>query len=83
MCGIARWPRTPQDSEEYDIRMTQGLYHRGPDAHSVRSWPVATLVYTRLSIIGLSPAGKQPIINGLLLPIPPSRLPSREIGPKP
>ena len=41
----------------------QALRHRGPDAHGIRSWPEATLVHTRLSIIDLSPAGAQPMAN--------------------
>jgi hypothetical protein len=65
MCGIAGWPKTPRDSGAYDVRMTQALYHRGPDAHGVRSWPLATLIHTRLSITGLPPAGEQPIIARL------------------
>jgi asparagine synthase (glutamine-hydrolysing) len=43
--------------------MVKALYHRGPDGHGVKSWPEASLVHTRLSIIDLSPAGAQPIGN--------------------
>jgi asparagine synthase (glutamine-hydrolysing) len=39
------------------------LRHRGPDAYGIRSWPRATLVHTRLSIIDLSAAGRQPMSN--------------------
>jgi asparagine synthase (glutamine-hydrolysing) len=44
-------------------RMLEALRHRGPDGHGVRTWPGATLVHTRLSIIDLSPAGTQPMSN--------------------
>jgi asparagine synthase (glutamine-hydrolysing) len=43
--------------------MVKALYHRGPDAHGIKSWSEASLVHTRLSIIDLSPAGAQPIGN--------------------
>jgi asparagine synthase (glutamine-hydrolysing) len=43
--------------------MVQALRHRGPDAHGIRSWPGATLLHTRLSIIDLSSAGAQPMAN--------------------
>jgi asparagine synthase (glutamine-hydrolysing) len=43
--------------------MAEALHHRGPDARGIRSWPDATLVHTRLSIIDLSPAGAQPMAN--------------------
>jgi asparagine synthase (glutamine-hydrolysing) len=39
------------------------MFHRGPDAQGIRSWPVATLLHTRLSIIDLSPSGAQPMAN--------------------
>lgn len=63
MCGIAGWLGTLPGSEDYGVRMAQTLHHRGPDAHGIRSWPDATLVHTRLSIIDLSPAGAQPMAN--------------------
>ena len=43
--------------------MVKALYHRGPDGHGIKSWPEASLVHTRLSIIDLSPTGAQPIGN--------------------
>ena len=43
--------------------VVQALHHRGPDAQGIRSWPEATLVHTRLSIIDLSPTGAQPMAN--------------------
>lgn len=63
MCGIAGWLGTLQDGEQHATRMAQTLHHRGPDAWGVRSWPEATLVHTRLSIIDLSPTGAQPMAN--------------------
>jgi len=63
MCGIAGWLGTLGEGEKYAERMVQVLRHRGPDAHGIRSWPEATLVHTRLSIIDLSPAGAQPMAN--------------------
>src|SRR5215467_7930272 len=63
MCGIAGWLGTLLDNEKYAFRVVQSLRHRGPDAHGIRSWPEATLVHTRLSIIDLSPAGAQPMAN--------------------
>lgn len=63
MCGIAGWLGTLRHNEGIAMRMAQALRHRGPDAHGIRSWPEATLVHTRLSIIDLSPAGAQPMAN--------------------
>ncbi len=63
MCGIAGWLGSVVDGEVAAGRMVQALRHRGPDAHGIKSWPEATLVHTRLSIIDLSPAGAQPMAN--------------------
>src|SRR4029450_11333785 len=63
MCGIAGWLGTLPDNERYASRMVHALRHRGPDAHGIRSWPEATLIHTRLSIIDLSPTGAQPMAN--------------------
>jgi len=63
MCGIVGWLGTLADSENYAQRTAKKLRHRGPDAYGIRSWPMATLVHTRLSIIDLSPAGAQPMGN--------------------
>jgi asparagine synthase (glutamine-hydrolysing) len=43
--------------------MVKALYHRGPDGHGIKSWSEASLIHTRLSIIDLSLAAKQPIGN--------------------
>jgi asparagine synthase (glutamine-hydrolysing) len=63
MCGIAGWLGTLPNSENYAAHLVQAMHHRGPDAHGMQSWPEATLVHTRLSIIDLSPAGAQPMAN--------------------
>ncbi len=63
MCGIAGWLGTLPDGENYAAQIVQVLHHRGPDAHGIKSWPGATLVHTRLSIIDLSPTGAQPMAN--------------------
>src|SRR6184192_1177861 len=63
MCGIAGWLGQLANGENYAGCMAKALGHRGPDAHGIMSWPEATLVHTRLSIIDLSPAGQQPMSN--------------------
>src|SRR5688572_22033942 len=63
MCGIGGWLGHFPASDLYASRIAQALYHRGPDAQGIQSWPKATLVHTRLSIIDLSPAGAQPMAN--------------------
>jgi len=63
MCGIAGWLGKVVDGELVAGRMVQALRHRGPDGQGIRSWPDASLVHTRLSIIDLSPAGAQPMAN--------------------
>jgi asparagine synthase (glutamine-hydrolysing) len=63
MCGIAGWLGHLANREEYAVRMCEVLRHRGPDGHGIQSWPEATLIHTRLSIIDLSPTGAQPMAN--------------------
>ena len=63
MCGIAGWLGAPVHDESCATRIAHALRHRGPDAHAIRSWPEATLVHTRLSIIDLSTNGAQPMAN--------------------
>jgi len=63
MCGIAGWLGTLKDEKGIAGRLVHRLQHRGPDGHGIRSWPEATLVHTRLSIIDLSPGGAQPMAN--------------------
>jgi asparagine synthase (glutamine-hydrolysing) len=62
MCGIAGW-LGPRADEMVVQRMLLKLRHRGPDSNGTRSWPEATLLHTRLSIIDLSPTGDQPMAN--------------------
>lgn len=63
MCGIAGWLGTLLDGEQHAARFAEALHHRGPDGNDIRSWPEATLVHTRLSIIDLSRTGSQPMAN--------------------
>jgi asparagine synthase (glutamine-hydrolysing) len=63
MCGIAGWLGFVANGDTYAGRLVDALRHRGPDAHGIESWPDAALVHTRLSIIDLSPAGRQPMAN--------------------
>lgn len=64
MCGIAGifstdaeriWPAGLMGS------MVQGLAHRGPDAQGSWSEPGVALGHTRLAVLDLSPAGRQPM----------------------
>ncbi len=63
MCGIGGWIGRQEGGGEAADRMRRALHHRGPDAYGVRSFPSATLVHTRLSIIDLSETGTQPMAN--------------------
>ncbi|MDK2742983.1 MAG: asparagine synthase (glutamine-hydrolyzing) [Nitrospira sp. BO4] len=63
MCGIGGWIGWQDGGGEVAERMRQMLHHRGPDGYGVRSFPSATLVHTRLSIIDLSESGAQPMTN--------------------
>src|SRR5215471_18540353 len=65
MCGIAGWLGALPENQgkDYGRCMAEALRHRGPNAQGIRSWPGATLVHTRLSIIDLSPGGAQPMAN--------------------
>ena len=68
MCGIAGWlgvTLAGHGAADLGVaeRMAQVLHHRGPDARGIESWPEATLIHTRLSIIDLSPSGAQPMAN--------------------
>src|SRR4249919_746870 len=63
MCGIAGWLGTSSENEECAARVAEALRHRGPDGKGIQSWPGATLIHTRLSIIDLSPGGHQPMSN--------------------
>jgi asparagine synthase (glutamine-hydrolysing) len=67
MCGIAGIVRRRPDMGLSDqlARMTATLRHRGPDDESQWIAPDATagLGHTRLSIVDLSPRGRQPMSN--------------------
>jgi asparagine synthase (glutamine-hydrolysing) len=63
MCGIAEWLGPRADEDGTAERMLRAMHHRGPDGHRIQSWPEATLLHTRLSIIDLSPTGEQPMPN--------------------
>jgi asparagine synthase (glutamine-hydrolysing) len=67
MCGIAGLIRTgfaaPASDREAVSRMLAAEFHRGPDGEGVFQDARAVLGHRRLSIIDLSPAGKQPMSN--------------------
>lgn len=65
MCGIAgslRWKEP--DSTAVIGRMTERLFHRGPDAGGVLPFGPAVLGHRRLSVIDLSQAANQPMTDG-------------------
>ncbi len=66
MCGISGFlshdPGRPGD-EASVRRMNDALRHRGPDADGVMSDGPCVLGHRRLSIIDLSPEGRQPLPN--------------------
>ncbi len=62
ICGILHFDGQPPVNKTLQT-MTDTLYHRGPDdGHTFISGPVG-LGHRRLSIIDLSPAGRQPMTN--------------------
>jgi asparagine synthase (glutamine-hydrolysing) len=71
MCGIAGIYNTSKSIDElYAIgkKMVKQLHHRGPDANGIKICQTAEnnnvmLVHTRLSIIDLTNAGSQPMVN--------------------
>src|SRR4051794_36988782 len=63
MCGIAGFTRLNREvSRGIAYRITEALYHRGPDQHGVFEGSVATLCAVRLKIIDLA-GGDQPIVS--------------------
>ncbi len=64
MCGVAGIFGESVDSERLR-RMCDALEHRGPDDRAVYEDPSGTagLAFTRLSIIDLSSAGRQPMVS--------------------
>jgi asparagine synthase (glutamine-hydrolysing) len=67
MCGIAgvlaARPLPTHEAEALGHRMIQTLDHRGPDANGIFADGCVVLGHTRLSIIDLSEAGRQPMID--------------------
>ena len=63
MCGIAGWFGSKSLEPHVAGQIAQRLRHRGPDAEGIRSFPDATLIHRRLSIIDLTPTGEQPMAN--------------------
>src|SRR5260370_10252227 len=70
MCGIAGWVRSPGDVRAQAVpdelvAMADLQAHRGPDDRGYHVDPAGglALAHNRLSIIDLSPAGRQPMFN--------------------
>jgi asparagine synthase (glutamine-hydrolysing) len=65
MCGIVGLVRGSATDEVAAERMNQALAHRGPDDAGIRNWSDhgVTLGQRRLSIIDLSPLGRNPMAN--------------------
>ena len=68
MCGIAGisgWKKGPEELERALLAMQKALGHRGPDDRGILLDPKARwgLVHTRLSILDLSPCGRQPMTS--------------------
>src|SRR5580693_3720791 len=67
MCGIAGVVGTCSEATGNRIvmQMVEALNHRGPDGYGLQSWAFGSASvcfgHTRLSIIDLSPAGRQPM----------------------
>lgn len=62
MCGIAGWFGNSSRWKAEELRA--GLRQRGPDGSGVWQGKDATLVHTRLAIIGLGEEGAQPMVRG-------------------
>jgi len=67
MCGIVGVVGRPPADPEVVGRMTSMLRHRGPDDRGLWRSASAHLGHTRLSILDLSPAGRQPMELGPLV----------------
>ena len=65
ICGVVGWDRTPDETGVSDL--VRRLAHRGPDDAGLWTSPDGRCVlgHTRLSIIDLSPAGHQPMLDPL------------------
>ena len=63
MCGIAGFTRLGMDAEPgIARRITEALYHRGPDQQGFFEGSEATLCAVRLKIIDLE-GGDQPVVS--------------------
>src|SRR5215471_19089551 len=63
MCGIAGFTRLKQNpGRSVAGRITESLYHRGPDQQGVFEGSIATLCAVRLKIIDLA-GGDQPFVS--------------------
>jgi len=69
MCGLAGYFNLSNAHCSFDQmmlkRLQQALYHRGPDGQGIWQSQVhqAALIFTRLSIVDLSDAGMQPMLD--------------------
>ena len=69
MCGIAgvlgRGAGTGEPADQAARAMRAALSHRGPDGEGTWAAPSgeAVLVHTRLAVIDLSEAGRQPMVS--------------------
>src|SRR5215469_3010862 len=63
MCGIAGFTRLNRSvSRAVSSRITESLYHRGPDQQGIFEGSIATLCAVRLKIIDLT-GGDQPMVS--------------------
>ena len=64
MCGILGWlgPHVSEDVERFG-RALDLVSHRGPDDQGVWAGPDVLLGHRRLSVLDLSAAGHQPMID--------------------
>lgn len=65
MCAIAGLVSVHPVSQDRLIvqRMLTSMAHRGPDDQQIISWPGVTFGHARLSILDISAAARQPMIN--------------------
>ena len=65
MCGIAALFRLDGQPAEWAVleRMSNTLFHRGPDGGAVYLSGSVGLGFRRLSILDLSPAANQPMVT--------------------
>jgi asparagine synthase (glutamine-hydrolysing) len=62
ICGLVDF-KDPLTDESILKEMTARIRHRGPDTQGHCLFPPAALGHTRLSILDLSPAGRQPMLS--------------------